>query len=1338
MALIHVFDGINEHTSYTFNGKLKDHIKNVDWENSVILKGGYRIDENYEVQPEDVLYIRKTPTSDPVSWAIGLGALAIIGAGVSVGISMYNAKVADDEMKEAQKKNKALSENVDKLPFIKGARNQAATGRSFPYAIGESLMTPYRLCPPHYTIAGECGDEQYYNVVLEVAYNDIFIKKIKMGETIIKDFTGVSEPQNGQYAFDDGVYYDARSLIEIRQTGEFTDPEFNKKIVLTELSEEIPHAHASDNPTENERIEKEWKAGVVQELASHAQAVELIVLFDGLRKYDEDWKEQTITLQPQWTNAANPSESDWNDFTNGFNQNGTYNNTFTYNTKSQMRYAARQEFTAEQAFNKNMKVRVIRTTPKADSSAKDSVYLLAVQTYCYDAKKSSSSQLVAADVLEPTERDKCCRIGVRVTANVNTTGLLDAISVIESGCARTWDGTAWSSAKTPTRNLAAWVLELLTSPHHKPSKYDDAELDLPSFGAWYTYCQQQGFNADGVITKNAKKKQTIETLCKNGNAALVYNSMTGKIEVAIDNGRDYSIALLNSENIISISTTKEFKRKTTGKKVTYINAAAGYDADSVTFMRDGGTYDPATDTLTERALEYVTDYAHAFKIIWREMAEEIAQPKIYTVKAGLESAYYPIYSRVELQHKSLKIGIAHGVIKACIWYGGLLREIHLDGAVTFPATEACGVIINCVSDNGRGLLALKVSGSGKTNILHVETTLRNNAALIPTAGNNISFGKLDSNGEFTTVTSTCKITNAEESDNGYTLTLVDYNPALYQYGALPEYRSNLTSVPNSNAQTVESQREYVTTGESQADAAGAAQAAVDTVVKGTRFTNIYKIRPVENNIEDIIARMDEDARNASASMSILDDEIVLKVENTEKNLRAIIDITAGEIYQAVEDGDNETRGYIDTKADEIIAQVDDMASELTGLIDVQAGAVTALVEGGGAAGEMSLSLNLPIMITAATRAQFVTASTEAKVAAVYALIKNTTYYGIKGNASNAAVKALWEDAIAGGLLASQIILNADQIQLAGKTIFTSAKTNEVAGSAAAAAQSAAEATAAADATNKANAAQAAAETTAETNRQDLIKKLSQDATAGQTVIDGGYLKTALIDVENILVKNIAVKDKGVIRSNNYNGVIDKNGVINTYGTQGWAVDNAGNSDFVNINATGGNFTNVNVSGKIEATDSSFNGTLNCGSLKVLKATTYTNLKQFTTSNVVYELYIYLQDRGAGTTTKTVAALFSSYANPVMLYGNTLVNNVRLYTTSQTIPFVAIFYHIVFNGTIDIFDALGQDVRQIMLAQNWIIKYSIGEKLTFMLEDLPTSQPVDAGIVWRDGNTLKIS
>ena len=124
-----------------------------------------------------------------------------------------------------------------------------------------------------------------------------------------------------------------------------------------------------------------------------------------------------------------------------------------------------------------------------------------------------------------------------------------------------------------------------------------------------------GFYADGVITRGEKKKNTIDTLCQNGNAALIYNEFTGKIEAAIDNGRPYSVALLNSENIISIQTSKDFKRKTDGKKVTYINRDAGYDADSVVFMRSGKEYNPETDTITTTALKYITDYKMAYKYV---------------------------------------------------------------------------------------------------------------------------------------------------------------------------------------------------------------------------------------------------------------------------------------------------------------------------------------------------------------------------------------------------------------------------------------------------------------------------------------------------------------------------------------------------------------------------------------------------------------------------------------------------------------------------------------------------------------------------------------------------
>ena len=322
----------------------------------------------------------------------------------------------------------------------------------------------------------------------------------------------------------------------------------------------------------------------------------------------------------------------------------------------------------------------------------------------------------------------------------------------------------------------------------------------------------------------------------------------------------------------------------------------------------------------------------------------------------------------------------------------------------------------------------------------------------------------------------------------------EYNEAIYDAGLIPAYKPlvNNTPIPAAgeipaNSVTHEELDKVVTAVNSDA-----VQAAVDTTIKGVRFTNAYQVKPVEMSLEEIVAKMDADARNASASISISEDEILL--------------------------------------------QVSDMERELVGLIDIQAGAVTALVEGGGATGQMSLSLELPVIIDAATRAQFVQASTEEKVAAVYAQLEGTSgegiRYAIKGNASNAAVKALWDDAVAGALIASQIDLSATQIHI---------------------------------------------------NAQNV-------QIDGETIINNAKkIKAAMIEVDDFFAKNITVKDQGVLHSSNYNGTIDANGNITAYGSTGWAIDHAGKSDFVDINATGGVFTNVEVNGLIRASGFSLNG-----------------------------------------------------------------------------------------------------------------------------------------------------
>lgn len=1070
MALIYVYKGVgNECDTYTKNGKIKDFIKDVDFSKTLIIKNGEKLSPDYEVKDDDVIFIRQTPAAASTV-AIVVAAVSIVAAGVGIGIGV-KSYLEQQEMQEQMDKDaaaaKAANETRAKLPFVKGSKNQIATGNTLPYIIGKTLFTPYLLSSPFYTFAGNNGSKSYYNAVLEIGYAKNIINKISLGTTDLLSFENGME--SGVKSITEGTYGDSENRVEIVQSGDFTlDKRFNEKWISENLTTEIPHRYFNgEDADEGKEIQEEWEAGIVQELSAHAMAVEVVVLLDGCRKYDDGWKNQKITLTVEYcTDRSNPV---WIPFEKGFNQNGSYSNTFDYKTKEQMRFVASQTFTAEEAFGSSMAIRVKRTTPKAESNANDTIYLLAVQTKCYDVKKSSKSSLVVAKPLEDSLNGKCTRIALRMISNENTKDNLDAFNVTCTGCARVWNGSSWSTTKSPTRNLASWVLEILTSSTHRPSKYEDDELDLNSFGSFYEYCENEKFYADGAIINSQTKKSTIETLLQNANATLVYQPSTGKMEIAIDNERNYSVALLNSDNIISMQMTKEYKRLTDGRRCTYLNSEEDFVSDTETFMRDDGTYDSETDTLTKLSRDFITTHDHIYKYAWREMAVESAQPRVITVKVGPCGAYYPIYDCIDLQHNALCVGLGNTTIKNAEYKGGLLKKLYLDGYVDFPSDSACAVIVNACAGSRHGVLALKVSNaenSSRTHTLNVTTVISISDDVLPGHADTLSFGTLDTNGEFTKIKSKMKIVDAEPDGLNWTLTLRDYVPEMYAYGDIPEYTSNVTHRPNktnSSTQNRDSLDDAINAAKIVADTtsdSASANAVAELVTNGVTFRSVHKINKanVDNltngiNLENLQQKLDEIRKECSDGISISEDKITIGVSDKEKNIFSMIELTKESILQVVSDGDSKLsssitqtakdirsevsdikdglESTIEQSATEIIAQVDDMKNELTGLIDIQAGAVQALVEGGGATGRMALSLELPILIDSTTRGKFVAASSEAKVNAVYAKLESdNTKYAIKANATDDQVKALWDDAVIAGLLASRIKLTADQIRVA--------------------------------------------------------------------------------------------------------------------------------------------------------------------------------------------------------------------------------------------------------------------------------------------------------------------
>ena len=1107
----------------TAGKSIKESFPDFDLENAIIVVNNKIVKSDYITKENDIITIRLTPslTTALIITGIVVGAVAL-GAAIWGGIEAYKAKVAAEKAQEELEKVKKLTNksDIDNRPFLRGASNTLATGNSQPYIIGRHFFTPYLLCRPFYKITGTDGADEYTYTVLECGFNKQIIQKLAIDDIVIKSFSQTS-PQEGAYNLDTGIFAED-GRVEIAQDGALlTDlPELNYKVESKSCNDEIPH---------DSDVTAGTKEYLTYTLNPYAKDVDIAITFPyGLYAQNDsgDKIETQVNITPQFSLDGG---STWENFT--FNNNGTQTTLFKRDISSkELRFVAHKDFTAANYSTLRANgqtaiyIRVRSDGNTGDSMIHNDCYVLYYQSVCYDPDKSTS-ELVPCRVVEDRERAYCTILGLKLKASKINEDKLQKINIISQGVARTWNGTEWSSMKSATRNPAAWVLEIETSDSHPASKYDDSEIDLDSFGDYYEWCELNGYKFDWVITQNTKKDDVLNYILE-ATGAVIYTDIYGRRAVAFDHPQENALAVYNPQNIITIQNKKTFGRRTDGLRIKWVNCENDlFQEDTYLLMREGQTL-TADSIIKDLTVTGVTTFDHIVKYARRLMAIETLRPKTTVIDIGNEGIFYTPFSKVLIQDDSLKIGIGKGfTIRECLYQGGLLKKIYTNELLTFDPLKTYGIIVNCFSEDDKKPVAIKIEGEGTTNELTVISSIRTSDNFKPEEGNIFSFGELDIDGEFSKVTTEYLIGNITRSEKGFNLELVNYNESIYDSGTIPEYKSNMTkkSSPDNKAIPADSvTHEELLDTVATVDGTKAAQEAANEVVHGIHFTNVHRIKDMELSLEEILTKIDQDRQEAAAGISVSEEEVLIKVADTEEGLYSAIDLTKDEILATVADTEAGLYSAIDLTKDEILATVADTEEELRALIDVQSSAITAMVEGGGATGQMSLSLELPVIIDADTRAKFVQASTEEKVAAVYAQLEGTSgagiRYAIKGNASNSEIKALWDDAVAGALIASQIDLSATQINVAAEHVVIT----------------------------------------------------GQGSTHGQTIIDGGKIRTALLEVEELLAQSITLRQQGYIQSANYT---ESDG----YPTAGFKLDAENNIiKAYQMKAVGGNFNGITI------------------------------------------------------------------------------------------------------------------------------------------------------------------
>jgi len=822
MGIVNVRKGLDDSSleTYNFNGSIRENL-NLDWEYTEIYLGSEKLDPDYIVKEDDLIIIQELPGG--LTTALIVSAIVVGVVGITVGvIAVVKANEAQKELQRALDKLKNQSnkqQDQETIPWLSGGRNERALGKQTPIILGRHLFTPYYLSDPYLQPSGTDGEDLFWHGTFVCGQTGLVIEQIRNGATNLRSFSDTS-PQtiNGDNGhFDTPVnydpakpppFYDPANRVEIIQTGYFTDPIFNQKwIDSLESTVELGRKKSDTQVIDEDGIFilDEGEEPVIRESAKFPMRLEIELFVDGLCGWDSNNSvetEATINVSLGWSLT---NDGPWTPIPIP----GWPENDLTRAKSKQMRFIASYNLppSVYSKAGNPVYIRAVRNTQMRTGGYRDRVYLSAIRTKLYSPEKSSTSVLVEAKNLNEKLSSKLCRMGIKLKVNKNTDEALDRFNIVALMTARAWDGYSWSG-KVKTSNPAAVALEVLTGLIHELSAYEDSEIDLYSFGKLYEFCENQKVNiegsllnlklkSNGVITTASRKIDVLRSILSVCEAGLYVNEF-GKIIVYPDDTQTTPIALLNPQIIVKMQESRDLNRKADGYKVDYIDQDADWNQDTKEILRPRVEED-LLNTFTSIKFDLTTTYNQAMWKARRLMAKEIHRPGEVTVSVGKEGRLYRPGSLIKVQHEGFKIGLGSGEIVELITEGDYVTGFRLMERFNIASDRDYYIDYYVVDETRNHVVTKQIQSVGKyTDILMLTVPIQKDSYDIPAMGNILSALYGEPGQSRVWESKRYLVTGLNPTQQGYDLTLVQYNDDIYNTTTIDEileYKSSILSKP---------------------------------------------------------------------------------------------------------------------------------------------------------------------------------------------------------------------------------------------------------------------------------------------------------------------------------------------------------------------------------------------------------------------------------------------------------------------------------------------------------------------------------------------------------------
>ena len=680
------------------------------------------------------------------SWVGTLGLSALATGVLQAGIGLVTSLIVGALSPTPKQRRGASDGPINPTFTIQGVRNEARPYGVIPKIYGRRVRYyPVQAAQPYTEIFYD--NNQFLRAVFDVGYGPLAISDIKIGDTPIAQYPGVS--------------------YEVRQGYPGDAP-------LTLFPSQVREESLS--------IQLRYVSGFsVRTTQPDTDEVSLDVLFpQGLiRISDRNIKfglevqfevQYRLTGTSTWTAAPLTS----NHFGVYFLGSGRFK--VAAKEKAAVRRSVRFVFPTRGQYD--VQIRRLTIDDQADNTGdnqsitQEDSYWGAIRSFRNDA---------------PIRKTGVARIAIRAQATDSLNGVIDQLNCTVQAILPVWNGSTWTEQQTRS---PAWAFCDVLRGSANARALAASRIDLARMLEWDAQTTADGVTFDAAIDQQRSVAEWLDDIAGTANAKRI--TRNGLYSVALDNTKSTVVQHFTPRNSRNFQSTKIFATRPHGIKVRFPNELTFHQIDEITVYDDG--YSASNATLFETLeLPYTTSASQAWKRGRRAMFAGRLRPEIYSLETDIEGIVCEEGDLVRVTHDVPMWGISSARIRALATSGSDTTGVTLDAAVPMAS----------------GSYALRVRlATGDTLVVPVNTVAGEQTSLTfttpvatatgPAEGDLVIFGESGTESVELVVRSIESL-----GDMGMRITFQDYAPAIQTAatGTVPEFDPQITLPPVVNRAT---------------------------------------------------------------------------------------------------------------------------------------------------------------------------------------------------------------------------------------------------------------------------------------------------------------------------------------------------------------------------------------------------------------------------------------------------------------------------------------------------------------------------------------------------------